>query len=207
MRCSAGAGPGNRVPRRRGGGRPRREPPAVDHLLSSSHWGLNLFGFEQRDIIRAVPVAGLTTSQFRNSGEHTIHGIEVEGRWQATSSLRLYGNFTVRTQDDDNFRAFDEPDQDAYLRADWGFRNSWNWNLQTSWIGERSRPANDPREPMDDYFLTDTTIRYSLPKKWEFAASIRNLFDVDAREYTARSTSVPLAAPDWTSVPGCSVWV
>ena len=48
---------------------------------------------------------------------------------------------------------------------------------------------------MDAYTLVDTTLRYSPRSNWEFAASIRNLFDVDAREYSnsaALRTNLPL---------------
>ncbi len=167
------------------------------HAASKSLFlSLNLFNFEQRDIIRAIPVAGLSKNQFRNSGEQTIRGVEVEGRWQATDSMRFYGNYTVRDQDNGGLRAFDQPDRDGYLRADWGFRPGWNWNLQGNWIGERVRAPGDVRAPLDDYLLTDTTIRYSAPKQWEFAFSVRNLFDVDAREYTSRSVPNDLPLPE-----------
>ena len=35
--------------------------------------------------------------------------------------------------------------------------------------------------------MTDTTLRNTGLKQWEFAASIRNLFDEDAREATGTS--------------------
>ncbi len=157
---------------------------------------LNLFEFHQRDLIRAVPVEGLSKNQFRNSGDHTIRGIEVEGRWQVRKDLRLYANYTVRDHDDDPFQTFDQPDQDGYLRADWGFRHCWNWNLQSNWIGERVRPPGDTWAPADAYWVTDTTLRYSAPGPWEFALSVRNLFDVDARAYTGRSLPDDLPLPE-----------
>jgi len=46
-------------------------------------------------------------------------------------------------------------------------------------------PVADTRSPLGSQTLADTTIRYVHDKQWEFAASIRNLFDEDAREYTS----------------------
>lgn len=159
------------------------------------HLSANVFAFDQYDIIRAIPVAGLAKSQYWNAGHHTIRGVELEGRWQATPRWRLYANYAVRTQAQDDYRAFDQPDRDAYFRSDFAFLPGWNWDLQSTWIGERSRPAGDSRDPVDAYLLTDTTVRYSTRDAWEFAASVRNLFDVDAREYTGRSVPEDLLLP------------
>jgi len=158
------------------------------------HLGLNLFHFRQLDLIRAVTVGGLPKRQFHNGGEHSINGVELEARWQMMKGLRLSGNFTAREQDDSVYRAVQEPDQDGYLRLDWGLLPNWNWNLQSNWIGERTRLSTDSRPSVDSYFLTDTTLRY-VGKHWELATSVRNLFDVDAREYTGSSIAddLPLA--------------
>ncbi len=154
---------------------------------------MNLYSFRQTDIIRAIDV-GLAKNQFQNSGDHNINGIELEARWQASDDLNLSANYTRRSQDND-FRIFQEPDQDAYIRADWGFQAGWNWDLQANWIGKRPRPSSDSRSPVDAYLLADTTLRYAGSKRWELAASIRNLFDTDAREYTGRSIPNDLPLP------------
>jgi iron complex outermembrane receptor protein len=116
--------------------------------------------------------------------------------WQFTENLRLSGNYTIRNQDNSSFRAFDQPEQDAYLRADWFFFEHWNWNLQFNWIGKRERRASDSRETLDDYLIVDTTLRYFIDDSWEFAASIRNLFDEDAREYTSPNIPDDLPLPE-----------
>lgn len=153
---------------------------------------LNLFHFSQSDVIRATG----TPRQFQNTGDHTIRGVELEARWQAAENIRLSGNYTIRNQDDNEYRALDQPNQDAYLRLDWGFLPNYNWNLQTSWVGERSRAATDTRPAVDDYFMTDSTLRYARSENWEFAASVRNLFDVDAREFTGSAIADDLPLPE-----------
>ncbi|MCU7873871.1 MAG: TonB-dependent receptor [Candidatus Thiodiazotropha sp. (ex Lucinoma borealis)] len=166
------------------------------YLLNKDlNFGLNLYHFKQSDFIRQIPVLGLIKNQQQNIGEHTIRGIEIEARWQATEDLRISANYTFRNPDNNNFRTVVEPDQDAYLRADWHLLPDWNWNVQSNWIGKRTRSSNDTRPSVDEYFITDTTARYTGLKDWEIAISIRNLFDKDAREYTSSSTpdDLPLA--------------
>lgn len=156
---------------------------------------LNIFNFKHMDIIRTVDV-GLGKRQYQNTGEHSIRGIELEANWQASHDLRFASNYTTREQGNSSFRAVQEPAWEAYLRADWSFSPNWNWNLQTNWVGKRLRRSNDSRPPVTDYALTDTTLRYIDVKNWEFAVSIRNLFDVDAREYTGASIVDDLPLPE-----------
>ena len=111
-------------------------------------------------------------------------------------TLKIVGNFSMHDQKDDGLQPAQEPEEDAYLRMDWGFQPEWNWNLQTNWIGEHPRAPSDTRPAVDDYFLTDTTLRYAHSNSLEFAASIRNLFDTDAREYTGSSIADDLPLPE-----------
>jgi len=154
--------------------------------------GANFFYFKQSDII----TNNVNTGRFENGGDHTIRGIELEARWQAANHVTVYANYTKRNQNKNRFRAVQEPDQDAYIRADWAFMPSWNWNLQSSWIGERTRNSGDLRPPIESYFMTDTTLRFAATNNWEFTGSIRNLFNVDAREFTGRSIPNDLPLPE-----------
>lgn len=155
--------------------------------------GLSLFHYLQSNPI--VDAAG----QFMNVDPHRIRGIELEAIWQATNTLRISGNYTQRRPDDAQFSRLRVPDffsipkRDAYLRADWTFRPKWNWNLQANWTGKRSQASNDTRDPLGAQAVADTTIRYYHGSEWEFAASIRNLFNADAREYSG--TRIPFYLP------------
>jgi iron complex outermembrane receptor protein len=158
--------------------------------------GINLYNLQQSDFIRAVSAPGETDRQFQNTGNHTICGIELEGKWQVMDNLRFSANYTIRDPDNNQFRAVDQPKQDAYLRADWSFQPDWYWNIQTSWIGDRVRGSNDLRSSLDDYTVTDTTLRYSGLDAWDFAISVRNIFNEEAREYTAPSIANDLLLPE-----------
>jgi iron complex outermembrane receptor protein len=149
--------------------------------------GLDLYRFTQSDLIAAD-----STNQFQNMGNNTAHGIELEAQWQATKLLRISGNLTHR---EESIAFNSAPRHTAYLRADWAFAPNWNWNVQTNWIGKRPLPAGDARAPLNAYTLVDTTIRYFHHGNWELAASIRNLFDVDAREYSSASLPNNLPLP------------
>ena len=158
--------------------------------------GINFFQYQQTDFIDDVISPGETIGQFTNIGKHTIQGIELEMKWQLADNLRVSGNYTIRDEDESKFRAVDEPKQDAYLRADWHFTSSWNWNMQMNWIGERTRRDGDTRSTLEDYLITDTTLRFTANDNWELAGSIRNLFDIDAYEYTGRNLAGDLPLPE-----------
>jgi iron complex outermembrane receptor protein len=162
---------------------------------SELHLGLALYRFRQRDFISPQPVAGLPKPQYQNSGEHVIRGVELEAWWQPSDALRLAANYSINDPDDSLFRAFGAPERQAYLRADWQFLPNWHWNTQANWIGERGRRPGDTRPAVDDYLLTDTTLRYMGGRDWELAVSVRNLFDADARDYTRSSIANDLPLP------------
>jgi outer membrane receptor protein involved in Fe transport len=162
--------------------------------------GINLFQLDIVDII-----AQDTSGMYQSGGNHVIKGVEMEAQWQATEALKFSGNLTKRQQDYSKLTSYGIPDEEAYLRADWAFLPKWHWNLQANWTGKREQQpvppytTRDPRSPLGSQTLADTTIRYVHDKQWEFAASIRNLFDVDAREYT---TTKSLA--EYLPLPGRS---
>lgn len=166
--------------------------------------GANLFRYRQANPIVAV---GAFPQKFGNVDPHTIRGIEMEVVWQATRTLRLAANATVRGADDEQFRRlgvqdhFAIPDQDAYLRADWAFLPKWRWNVQANWTGKRKLGGGDTRRPPGRRTVVDTTLRYFHGSEWEFAASLRNLFDADAREYAGTRI------PDYLPMPRRSAFV
>ncbi len=157
---------------------------------------MNLFYVEQTDIIQAINVVGVPKKQFQNTGDHMTEGIEFEVQWQVLDDLRILANYAIQNPENDEFQYFQVPEKTAYARADWGFLPKWNWSLQSNWFGKRPRPSTDSHAPLDSYFMTDTTFRYAGQKNIELVGSIRNLFDIDAREYSTGSIEDDLALPD-----------
>jgi iron complex outermembrane receptor protein len=153
-------------------------------------FSVNLFDFAQSDLI-----AINSGNQYQNAGNHTIRGIESEFHWQAAKALKVSGSFTHRRQDDSRFLVYGIPDREAYLRGDWRFLPRWSWNLQANWFGKRTVPVGDTRRPLGAQTVADTTVRYLYDKHWEFAVSVRNLFDADVREYTSSAIQAYLPLP------------
>lgn len=151
---------------------------------------INFFRIEQSDLIAAD-----VSNTFQNVGDNTLQGVEMEARYQVAPTLGLVANYTRRNQENALYRDYTQPDWEAYFRADWNVRPNLTWNLQTNWIGERARKSTDTRAALEGYALVDTTLRFAPSRKWEVAASIRNVFDADAREYTGASIRDDLPLP------------
>ncbi len=145
------------------------------------NFGVNIYQFKIDNFIRRITLAN-GDKQYQNTGNHKTMGIEVEAQWYASDHLSFSGNYTWRDPENNEYRVSEEPEQSAYLRTDWQFKPGWNWDIQANWIADRKRSDKDSRSNMDDYTVTDTTLRYSGLKNWEFAASMRNIFDENARD-------------------------
>lgn len=163
--------------------------------------GVNLYHYKQQDFIALQVVPDQPKLQYQNTGKHEVNGLELEAWWQPIEELSISGNYAYNNPDDGKFRAFGLPQYQAYLRMDWRFLSDWNWNVQSNWTGEIERHPGDVRSDIDDYFLTDSTLRYFGIKNWEFAASVRNLFDEDARSNTSSRI------PDDLPLPGRSFYL
>jgi iron complex outermembrane receptor protein len=79
------------------------------------------------------------------------------------------------------------------MRTQWEFLPDWQFVPQAKWIVGRDRAAGDTRPAIEDYTWVDLTLRRkNIHDHFEVAFSIRNLFDVDARESSLGG--VPAAA-------------
>lgn len=165
--------------------------------------GLSLFAYRAQDLIEFVADPNGTFTA-RNARDQDGHGFELEMDWKASETVRLRGNYAWNHAEDRKTarRIADAPAQQAYLRADWKFLPDWTLSPQATWVGDRVRAANDRRPEIDDYTLVDLTLRRGhLFKNLEVAASLRNLFDEEAREPSSGIIS------DDYSLAGRSVWV
>jgi len=75
------------------------------------------------------------------------------------------------------------PKQQFYIDARYKFLPQWELSSQLNWVGDRERSTGDFRDDIKDYTLVNLTLRRNKfsfgdsGKNWEFAATIKNLFD------------------------------
>lgn len=75
------------------------------------------------------------------------------------------------------------PHHHLNVRADWRFASGWMFSGHANHVAGRKRSAGDIRPDIADYTSVHLTLRTSRSKRgWEFAASVRSLFDADVRE-------------------------
>jgi len=155
----------------------------------------NLYYYEMDDILRFVPdPLPATSATAQNTGEQTGYGLEWEIAWELSRELQLqanyaYQNSTDEVADDDVGFA---PTHQLYGRADWQFRDHWNFNTQLNWVMGRKRSSVDLRPEVDDYLTVDLTLRgKQLMDNWGVALSVRNLFNEGVREPSNESGLIP----------------
>lgn len=162
--------------------------------------GMNLFHYQMSDIIRLV------NSTYQNSGKQNGNGLELEAAWDASSNVRLSGNYGYQRSIDEATHqdAGLAPHHRVYLRSDWRFTPGWLANAQANWVAGRKREPSDVRPEISNYTTIDLTLRTQNTRSpWDFAFSMRNLFNADAREPSP--LGAPTAIPNDLPLPGRSV--
>lgn len=193
-------------------GNPNLKPETNESVELAFAWqaastlqaNLNLFRYQMKDILRFVlnPADNSFTAQ--NAGRQNGQGLEVELVWEASRSLRLSGNYAQQRSIDEatNQDAGNAPRHHVYARADWRFMPGWTLNTQVNHVADRKREPSDIRPAIPDYHTVDLTLRKQKWKNdWDFAFTVRNLFDADAREPSPAPglipNDLPLAPREW----------
>lgn len=158
---------------------------ATDNL----HLTMNLVNYQAEDKILYVSepsVEGTVQNIAQNAGSQEAYGLEFETRWKMNTRSSLLANYAFMKVTDENndFDGGNYPRHSAYLRTDWLLYPNWYLDAQVTWIGEMKRVYLDQRPPLDDHTTVDLTLRRKDIKEghWNFAVSVRNLFDTDVRE-------------------------
>lgn len=196
-------------------GNPDLMPEKIKTLEAGFSWqarknlqaNLSVFRHEMTDIINLVnnPIAA-TGRSFLNTGKQKGQGGELEAVWDATSSLRLTSYYAYQKNINESTKrdAGYAPHHHLYARADWRFVSGWQLNGQVNYVADRDRAFGDNRPQIPDYTTVDLTLRTDRPKQgWEFAASVRNLFDADIREPSQAGSGITYDLP----MPGRTFWL
>lgn len=160
----------------------------VDKLQTN----LNFFYYRMRNII--LPVA----AKYQNAGDQTGRGLELEATLDATSSLRLTGNFSLQHSTDEatNQDAGLAPHRRLFARADWRFVPLWQLGATLNHVSERMREPGDTRARIPDYTTVDLILRREkFAGGWDARASLTNLFNRNAWEPTFLSSGIPSDLP------------
>ncbi len=175
-------------------GNPKLKPETIQTLEAAFSWqahrniqvNLSLFRYEMQDVIRLVnnpaPAPGAT---YQNIGAQHGSGLELEAIWDAGSTLRLTGHYAYQQSIDDatGKDAGYAPHHHIYARADWRFTGGLLLSGQLNHVADRKRPAGDARPQVPDYTTVDLTLRTTRGRnQWDFAASVRNLFNATVLE-------------------------
>ncbi len=157
---------------------------------------LNLFIYEITDGIDYIPqeVNGQSIFAAQNTGSQKGYGSEFEVKWNPRMDLNITANYAYqKAEDKEGHDPGNAPRHQIYLRTNWQFLPYWYLNSQVNWVGERGRMFGDPRPTLDDYATMDLTLRRKyISNNLDFAMSVRNVFDADARE--------PSPGPDNTGI-------
>ena len=192
-------------------GNPNLKPEEIESVELAFAWqpasavqtNLNLFRYRMKDILRFVqnPDNSFTA---QNAGRQNGQGMEIELVWEAGQNLRLSGNYAQQRSIDEttNQDAGNAPRHHIYARADWRFMPDWALNTQLNYVAGRKREPSDTRPAIADYRTVDLTLRNQKRSgDWDFAFTVRNLFDADAREPSPAPglipNDLPLAPREW----------
>jgi len=169
----------------------------VWQATSSLQANLNLFHYLWQDILRPD-----SNNVVQNSGSQYGNGFETELVWDASTTLRLSGNYAqqhsvdVATGQDPGYA----PRHHVYARADWRFIQRWSLDTQLNYVADRKRAPGDTRPAIADYHTVDLTLKtQNLSGDWGLTFKVLNLFDADAREPSPYAT--PFAAYGNFNVP------
>ncbi|MCV2351900.1 TonB-dependent receptor plug domain-containing protein [Paucibacter sp. Y2R2-4] len=144
----------------------------------------------------------LVSKVYRNVGELSGPGFELEFDWRAFEACRFALNYAYqRIADEHGQPAPLAPRQTLNLIAEQRLSPALKLNGQLRWVGERPREAGDMRSGLPAYRLLDLGLQWQpAASAWSWRLGLRNALDAKATEPTDSSAlqgDNPLAGREW----------
>ncbi|MCG5509525.1 TonB-dependent receptor plug domain-containing protein [Ectothiorhodospira lacustris] len=126
----------------------------------------------------------ISPTQFINTGELTVTGIELAGDWRAGEKLRFqlaysYNDVGEFTGGERLFSSF-IPRHIASLRSSWNLNHQMDLDLWIRYVGQRYQRF---LAPLDAYTTMDIRLAWRPQQKIELALVAQNLLDSERTEY------------------------
>ncbi|UGB01759.1 TonB-dependent receptor [Leclercia sp. G3L] len=123
-----------------------------------------------------------TVFQYANVSDAEIYGLELNGDWQVTSSLRANANYTYThsEQQSGEYKGYalsDFPESMANVSLTWNAVNDLELWTKASW--RSTSPDIGKSSETEAYALVDLGARYHLNKNVTLMTGIYNLFDAN----------------------------
>jgi len=123
-----------------------------------------------------------TVFQYANVSDAEIYGLELNGDWQVTSSLRANANYTYthseqKSGDYKGYALSDFPESMANVSLTWNAVNDLELWTKASW--RSNSPDIGKSSETEAYALVDLGARYHLNKNVTLMTGIYNLFDAN----------------------------
>ena len=131
--------------------------------------------------------------QYFNVSDAEIYGLELNGDWQVTESLKANANYTYthseqKSGEYEGYALSEYPSSMANLSLTWSATRDLDLWSKASW---RSRTPNVGTSTYyDAYALVDMGARYHLNKNITLMAGVYNLFDARANANGTRSVPI-----------------
>jgi len=164
----------------------------------------SFYDYKWSDIIQFVPDEGLPSSTAQNYGEQVGYGAEIEVNWLIHKSLNLISNYSwsKATNNDTNQDVSFVPGSQLFVQLDWKIQDNLTANFKSNFVMGRERENADLRASIDDYILTDASIRWDINNNGlELSLIAKNIFDEDARE-PSFNNGVTINLPNDLPLPG-----
>ena len=133
--------------------------------------------------------------QYANVSDAEIYGLELNGDWQATSTLRANVNYTYthseqQSGDYKGYALSDFPESMANVSLTWNAVNDLELWTKASW--RSTSPDIGKSSETEAYALVDLGARYHLNKNITLMTGIYNLFDANPIYRTSYNQSAML---------------